>query len=151
MDGKLLNLGFFWCIGRTNLSDYMVSTFLWRSPDRFVLYSWDLVLYRYIEHLVPAVNCIGYLCKRAQVTRCDGLPEPTAKLTNASQVNFKPGSDFKKSFKKTFTAWYLYLKYRNKLTAKVSIQSAILFFTFPILSWEFYLSSYSMQFSVVMV
>ena len=24
--------------------DYIVSTFLWRSPEKFVLYSWDLVL-----------------------------------------------------------------------------------------------------------
>ena len=44
MDGKLSKWGFFWCIGRKNWSDYMVSRFLWRAPDRIVLYSWDLVL-----------------------------------------------------------------------------------------------------------
>ena len=37
----------FWfclCNGKTNCFDYIVSTFSWRSPDRIVLYSSDLVL-----------------------------------------------------------------------------------------------------------
>ena len=44
MNGKLLKWGIFWCIGKKKWFDYIVSRFSWRSPDRTVLYSWDLVL-----------------------------------------------------------------------------------------------------------
>ena len=44
MDGKLLKWVICWYHGRNIWFDYIVSTFLWPSPDSCVLYSWDLVL-----------------------------------------------------------------------------------------------------------
>ena len=54
MDGKLLKGGIFWWIVKQNWSDYMVSRFSWRSPDRTVLYSWDLVI-RLTKNYVSSV------------------------------------------------------------------------------------------------
>ena len=61
MDGKLLQEGIFWWIVKQNWSDYMVSRFSWRSPDRIVLYSWDLVLECCVE-CCCSVRCLSLCC-----------------------------------------------------------------------------------------
>ena len=71
MDGQLLKWGIFWYHGTIFWLDYIASTFLWRSPDRIVLYSWDLVLDVHLVELFMMKNVWKYwLTQLSQPVLC---------------------------------------------------------------------------------